>query len=305
MARPVKDGLDYFPKDTGFYHDPKIRALIGRFGSDGAVLYDYLLCETYGRNGYYMEMDDLFVDIIAADLGVSPEKIGLILDYLLNKSMLLDGTLFKAVKVLTSHGIQTRYQEAVRGRAKNRGISVNGELWLLNKAETESFVEVRLNDDKSRINIDKSKINHDKSGINSAKEIKENKIKGKERKGVGVRSAHFAPPTLEEVTAYVKERGSRVDPQGFIDFYASKGWMVGKTPMKDWKAACRNAEHWDRWDKVGRCEKKDFQPDAERIRRNNEWMDRFLAQQEQVKKRNEEKLEKFFDGYKEEGGGQT
>ena len=59
----------------------------------------------------------------------------------------------------------------------------------------------------------------------------------------------FVPPTVEEVTEYVKKRGSRVDPQGFIDFYASKGWMVGKTPMKDWKAACRNAESWDRWQK--------------------------------------------------------
>ena len=59
----------------------------------------------------------------------------------------------------------------------------------------------------------------------------------------------FVPPTLEEVSAYVRERGSKVDPQGFIDFYASKGWLVGKAPMKDWKAACRNAEKWERWDK--------------------------------------------------------
>ena len=57
----------------------------------------------------------------------------------------------------------------------------------------------------------------------------------------------FVPPTLDEVTAYVKERGSMVDPQGFIDFYSSKGWVVGKSPMKDWKAACRNAESWERW----------------------------------------------------------
>ena len=59
--------------------------------------------------------------------------------------------------------------------------------------------------------------------------------------------SRFVPPTLEEVTAYVRERGSKVDPQSFIDFYASKGWMVGRTPMKDWKAACRNAESWERW----------------------------------------------------------
>ena len=63
------------------------------------------------------------------------------------------------------------------------------------------------------------------------------------------RAARFTPPTLAEVQAYVSERQSPVDPQGFIDFYAAKGWLVGKTPMKDWKAACRNAESWERWAK--------------------------------------------------------
>ena len=60
----------------------------------------------------------------------------------------------------------------------------------------------------------------------------------------------FVPPTLAEVQSYVAERQSPVDPQDFIDFYASKGWMVGKTPMKDWKAACRNAETWERWSRT-------------------------------------------------------
>lgn len=60
----------------------------------------------------------------------------------------------------------------------------------------------------------------------------------------------FVPPTLAEVQSYVAQRQSPVDPQGFIDFYASKGWIVGKTPMKDWKAACRNAETWERWSRT-------------------------------------------------------
>lgn len=64
------------------------------------------------------------------------------------------------------------------------------------------------------------------------------------------RAKRFVPPTLAEVQSYVAERQSPVDPQGFIDFYASKGWMVGKTPMKDWKAACRNAETWERWSRT-------------------------------------------------------
>lgn len=174
MARPIKDGLDYFPKDTGFYRDRKIRALIGRFGSDGAILYDYILCEVYGDNGFYTEIDDSFVDIAAADLRISPEKIGLILDYLLNKSMLLDGTLFKAVKVLTSHGIQTRYQQAVRQRAAKRGVFVDGKLWLLDEAETESFIQVRHKEDLSEKNHNKSDKNQ---GFSDRKSLKERKGK--------------------------------------------------------------------------------------------------------------------------------
>lgn len=55
----------------------------------------------------------------------------------------------------------------------------------------------------------------------------------------------FSPPTVEEVTAYCKERKNRIDAQQFIDFYASKGWKVGNTPMKDWKACVRTWEHRD------------------------------------------------------------
>ncbi len=96
------------------------------------------------------------------------------------------------------------------------------------------------------------------------------------------RSTRFTPPTLEEVTAYVRERGSSVDPQGFIDFYASKGWLVGKAPMKDWKAACRNAEKWERWSKPAQSggRKPDFQPTQDRIQKNNDWLDEFLKEQE-------------------------
>ena len=56
-------------------------------------------------------------------------------------------------------------------------------------------------------------------------------------------SERFDPPTVEEVQAYCSERNNSVDAQTFVDFYASKGWLVGKNPMKDWKAAVRT---WER-----------------------------------------------------------
>lgn len=53
----------------------------------------------------------------------------------------------------------------------------------------------------------------------------------------------FVPPTLEEIEAYCRERGGKIDPERFHDFYQSKNWMVGKNKMRDWKAAVRN---WER-----------------------------------------------------------
>ena len=50
----------------------------------------------------------------------------------------------------------------------------------------------------------------------------------------------FTPPTTTEVAEYANEKGLRIDAQRFVDFYASKGWKVGSSPMKDWKAAVRN-----------------------------------------------------------------
>ena len=53
----------------------------------------------------------------------------------------------------------------------------------------------------------------------------------------------FIPPTFKEVSDYCLSRKNNVDAQRFVDFYTSKGWLVGKNKMKDWKAAVRN---WER-----------------------------------------------------------
>ena len=55
----------------------------------------------------------------------------------------------------------------------------------------------------------------------------------------------FTPPSVEEVKAYCNERKNSVDPESFVDFYSSKGWMIGKNKMKDWKAAVRTWEQHD------------------------------------------------------------
>lgn len=55
-----------------------------------------------------------------------------------------------------------------------------------------------------------------------------------------------AHPTLEEVKAYCEERNNGIDAEQWFNFYASKGWKVGKSPMVDWKAAVRTWERRER-----------------------------------------------------------
>ncbi len=55
------------------------------------------------------------------------------------------------------------------------------------------------------------------------------------------KSLRFSPPARQDVADYCKEKGfSDFDVERFVDYYTSNGWMVGKSKMKDWKAAVRN-----------------------------------------------------------------
>ena len=59
----------------------------------------------------------------------------------------------------------------------------------------------------------------------------------------GEKRTIFPQPTLDEIREYCQSRNNNIDPEQFYDFYESKGWMIGKNRMKDWKAAVRT---WER-----------------------------------------------------------
>ena len=82
-------------------------------------------------------------------------------------------------------------------------------------------------DSIGKVSIDKNSIDKDSKGES---------VRGEKAK-------RFYPPTLDEVKQYCEERKNNIDPMAFIDFYSSKGWMIGKNRMKDWKAAVRT---WER-----------------------------------------------------------
>ena len=65
-----------------------------------------------------------------------------------------------------------------------------------------------------------------------------------------VTAKRFIPPSVEEVKKYCSERNNSVNAEAFVDFYASKGWKVGKNKMTDWKACVRT------WEQRRKAEKK-------------------------------------------------
>lgn len=104
-----------------------------------------------------------------------------------------------------------------------------------------------------------------KSSYDKDKDKDKDKDEDKDEDKSIARTRRFTPPTLDDVLAYVRERGSDVDPQRFLDFYASKGWMIGKNPMKDWKAAVRT------WEK-----REDTGNHSNPTPGNNAWMKEYL-----------------------------
>lgn len=186
MARPRKENLDYFPLDTDFFEDNKIRILKAKYGADGIAVYLYILCQIYHDKGYYTECDEDFVLIMSDYFNFSEQKTTQILEYLVSRSLLVKSILSETVTVITAKSVQRRYQEAKKEIAKkaHRDIIVDDRIWLLKKEETEPCIKVQSFDGFSEKNDSLSEKNHDNSKKNAANKSKVNQSKVNESKVV-------------------------------------------------------------------------------------------------------------------------
>ena len=114
-----------------------------------------------------------------------------------------------------------------------------------NQNKTKPEANVNVNDNVNDISfLEKKKQKSDAAVSDLENENSESPIETlqtpKEQSGGGRK--RFTIPTPEEVQAYCDERKNGILGQQFCDFYSSKGWKIGKEPMKDWKAAVRTWE---------------------------------------------------------------
>ena len=114
-----------------------------------------------------------------------------------------------------------------------------------NQNKTKPEPNVNVNDNVNDISfLEKKKQKSDVAVSDLENENSESPLETlqvpKEQSGGGRKK--FTIPTPEEVQAYCDERKNGILGQQFCDFYSSKGWKIGKEPMKDWKAAVRTWE---------------------------------------------------------------
>lgn len=119
MARPRKDGLDYFPVDVNILSDIKTKKLIRGYGTETITILIYLLSAIYRDNGYYLQYDDDLNFIIADEFNFEENFVEKVILKMVEVDF-FNKEMFEQHKILTSAGIQKRYL-----KASERRVSVN------------------------------------------------------------------------------------------------------------------------------------------------------------------------------------
>lgn len=122
------------------------------------------------------------------------------------------------------------------------GVIVIKHWKIHNYIQSDRYHSTKYQDEKALLMLDDNKAYTmlDTPCIQDVSNVDTEVRLGKDRIG---KVNKYIPPSIEDVRAYIAEKGYHVDAERFVDYYTSNGWMVGRNKMKDWKAAVRN---WER-----------------------------------------------------------
>ena len=174
MARPLKQGLDYFPLDTDFLQDIKVRRLIRACGSSAIPMLIGLLVNIYRGDGYYLRWDSDMTFLISDEVGISEGAA----QEFINKAVqvgFFDKKLYEEKSILTSAGIQRRFFEITERR---KSVFYDDTLLLIDVNEYTNLVNVNNNS----INVNNNSVNVYHNQQSKVKESKVKESKGKEKK---------------------------------------------------------------------------------------------------------------------------
>lgn len=263
----AKAGLDFFPLDVSM--DAKMELIEAEFGLTGFGVVVHLLQEIYGKAGYYIEWTEEVALLFARKVGLGGSVVSEIIEASIRRGM-FDREKYDKYRVLTSRGIQKRYFEAVKRR---KVLEVDKNILLVGPAHFSENVSIQARN----VNI-----LSENADISKQSKVEESRVKKSRGEESNTRARRAAPPTLDEVKSYAQEKGLRLDPQQFWDYYDTGGWVDAKgQPVRNWKQKMLT---WEKYEPQkggkGSKEQPNYQPSAQRIQQSSDWLDAFLAEQE-------------------------
>ncbi len=213
FGRPLSCGsrrlrMKYFKHDSDAAQDAKLRRLRLKYGMEGYGVYWFIL-ELIARNvdkhnlTFELEHD---AELIAADTGIHYERVQEMMRYMVDLGLFENN----AAGMITCLKMASRADEYTQK--------------LIASARPASSVPTLSRQSPDSIGT--------KSVLREEKRREENKLEE-------IRGRRFTPPTHLELSAFAELESLNVDPATFINHYESKGWLVGKAKMKDWRAAAR------------------------------------------------------------------
>ncbi len=170
MARPVKQGLSYFPIDIDFLRNIKTRKIMRACGAQSVSVLIDILISIYEKNGYWVAWDEDQAFLIADHLGVREGIVQEVVN-MATKVGFFDTGIFEEFGVLTSVGIQERYYQAI-SNFKRKGIEVNGDFALISQLKEFPRVETELPPVETYVS----------TGGNPIDKIREDKRRGEEKR---------------------------------------------------------------------------------------------------------------------------
>ncbi len=174
MARPQKDGLDYFPLDVDIDQDDKVELIEAQHGLEGFAIVIKLLMKIY-KNSYYYEWTEKEQLLFSRRVNVDINRVNVVINDCLRWG-LFDENLMSTHKILSSKGIQRRY---IKANERRQEVKIKAEYLLLDENEVnvyKNLVIVDINTLSEVVNVDinpQTKLN--KTKLNKTKE-KESKL---------------------------------------------------------------------------------------------------------------------------------
>ncbi len=212
------------PKD--FFEDRAIKKLRSIAGGDTyTIIYLKMLLRTLEDDGkfVYEGIEDSIVEEIALDIDEKEEDVSVAVNYLIKKGLMIctdnEAELTRMHEMIGSETDKAKLMRKKReqGNEGNNVTQISNNVTHLLPDVTKCYTDIEKEIDKEL-------------------DIKETTTKVVVKK----KRQKFEKPTKQQVDDYCKELKVTFDADKFIDYYESKGWYVGKSPMKDWKATVRN-----------------------------------------------------------------